>query len=112
MLTQALSIQLAIMGMPGGWEWIIILVIALLIFGRKLPEVGKGLGKGLVEFKKGLKGVKDELDEVDREVKDAVDTVEKETKQLEADVDAQVNAEVSERPKADPVEEKSSKTEA
>ena len=59
-------------GIPGGMEWIIILAIALLIFGRKLPEVGRGLGKGLVEFKKGLKGVKEELDDVDSAVEDAV----------------------------------------
>ena len=55
--------------MPGTFEWIIILLVGLLIFGKKLPELGRGLGKGLVEFKKGLKGVKDELDDVDREVK-------------------------------------------
>lgn len=44
------------------WELLIILVIALLLFGRKLPEVGKSLGKGIVEFKKGLKGVSEEID--------------------------------------------------
>lgn len=43
-------------------ELIIILVIALLIFGRRLPEVGRSLGKGIVEFKKGLKGVSDEIE--------------------------------------------------
>jgi sec-independent protein translocase protein TatA len=53
---------------PGPWEWIIIVVVALLIFGRRLPEVGKSLGKGIVEFKKGLKGVKDELEDVDRDI--------------------------------------------
>lgn len=50
-------------GMPGGWEWIILLVIGLLIFGRRLPEVGKWLGQGIVEFKKGIKGIDDEIDE-------------------------------------------------
>jgi len=59
--------------MPGGWEWMILLVIALLIFGKRLPEVGKSLGKGIVEFKKGLRNVKDEIDSVDREVDQAVD---------------------------------------
>jgi len=59
-------------GLPGGWEWIIVLIIALVIFGRRLPEVGRSLGRGIVEFKKGLKGVKDELDEVDRDVDEAV----------------------------------------
>ncbi|MBC02791.1 MAG: twin-arginine translocase TatA/TatE family subunit [Phycisphaerae bacterium] len=48
--------------MPGTTEWIIILVIGLLIFGRRLPEVGRSLGKGIVEFKKGIKGIEDEID--------------------------------------------------
>jgi len=46
----------------GPMEWIIILVVMLLLFGRRLPEVGKSLGKGIVEFKKGLKGVEDEVE--------------------------------------------------
>lgn len=41
-------------------HWVIILVIALLLFGRRLPEVGRSLGKGITEFKKGLKDVADE----------------------------------------------------
>ena len=55
------STTLGFMHMPGGTEWIILLVIGLLIFGKRLPEVGKSLGKGIVEFKKGLKGVKDDV---------------------------------------------------
>jgi sec-independent protein translocase protein TatA len=50
-------------GMPGGAEWILIAAFGLLIFGKRLPEVGRSLGKGIVEFKKGLKGVEDEIDE-------------------------------------------------
>jgi sec-independent protein translocase protein TatA len=54
-------------GLPGGYEWIILLVIALLIFGRRLPEVGRWLGQGIVEFKKGVKGINDEIDEASSE---------------------------------------------
>jgi sec-independent protein translocase protein TatA len=43
-------------------EIMIILGLGVLLFGRKLPEVGKYLGKGIVEFKKGLKGLEDEVD--------------------------------------------------
>ena len=56
--------------MPGPWELAIIAIIALILFGRRLPEVGKSLGKGIVEFKKGLKDVQDEVqktgDAIDR----------------------------------------------
>jgi sec-independent protein translocase protein TatA len=54
-------------GMPGPFEWIIIAGLGLLIFGKRLPEVGKSLGKGIVEFKKGLKSVEDEVSMVDDE---------------------------------------------
>lgn len=49
-------------GMPGGIEWIVIGVIGLLIFGRRLPEVGRSIGQGIIEFKKGLKGIQDDMD--------------------------------------------------
>ena len=51
------------LGMPQGFEWIIIAAVGLLIFGKRLPEVGRSLGKGIVEFKKGLKGVDDDLEQ-------------------------------------------------
>ncbi|MGD9691684.1 MAG: twin-arginine translocase TatA/TatE family subunit [Phycisphaerales bacterium] len=50
------------LGMPQGWEWLIILAIGLLLFGRKLPEVGRSLGRGIVEFKKGIKGIEEEIE--------------------------------------------------
>jgi sec-independent protein translocase protein TatA len=48
--------------LPGGAEWIIIAAVGLLLFGKRLPEVGRSLGKGIVEFKKGLKGVEEEVE--------------------------------------------------
>src|SRR5262247_3770567 len=50
-------------GMPVGGEWLILLVLGLLIFGRRLPEVGRSLGKGIVEFKKGIQGIEDDVNE-------------------------------------------------
>lgn len=47
---------------PSGWELIVILVVGLLIFGRRLPEVGRSLGKSIVEFKKGIKGIEDDTE--------------------------------------------------
>ncbi|MCH2136953.1 MAG: twin-arginine translocase TatA/TatE family subunit [Phycisphaerales bacterium] len=58
----ALTTSLAIFGLPGGTEWIVILVIGLLVFGRRLPEVGRSLGRSIVEFKRGVKGIGDEID--------------------------------------------------
>ncbi len=63
------SIPIGMFGIPGGFEWIIILVIALLIFGKRLPSTMRSIGKGFVEFKNGLKGVKDEVDDIQEEVK-------------------------------------------
>ncbi|MEX0966549.1 MAG: twin-arginine translocase TatA/TatE family subunit [Bacteroidia bacterium] len=41
------------LGMPGGFEWILIVVIILLLFGgRKIPELMRGIGRGMKEFKK------------------------------------------------------------
>ena len=54
--------MLAILGLPGGSEWIIIIIVALLLFGPRLPSVMRSSGKGVVEFKKGLKDVEDEVD--------------------------------------------------
>lgn len=53
---------LAFLG-PIGWpEMVILAVLGVLIFGKRLPEVGKSIGKGIVEFKKGLAGIDEEVD--------------------------------------------------
>ncbi len=46
----------------GPQELIILLIIGVLLFGRKLPEVGRFLGKGIVEFRKGMSGLEDNID--------------------------------------------------
>jgi sec-independent protein translocase protein TatA len=46
----------------GGMEFVILIILGVLLFGRKLPEVGRSLGKGIVEFKKGLKGLEDDVE--------------------------------------------------
>jgi len=57
-----MTTTLGILGLPGGPEWIVILIIGILIFGKRLPEVGRSLGRGIVEFKKGVKGVEDQIE--------------------------------------------------
>jgi len=51
------------MSLPGGWEWLIIILFLLIFFGAKrLPEMAKGLGKGIREFKGALSGITDEIE--------------------------------------------------
>jgi sec-independent protein translocase protein TatA len=60
---------------PGTTEWIIILIVALLLFGKRLPEIARSLGKSLTEFKKGLNEAQQTKDEVTGEIKKAKDDV-------------------------------------
>jgi sec-independent protein translocase protein TatA len=46
----------------GGWQVVLILAIVLILFGaKKIPELAKGLGQGIKEFKKATKEVTDEI---------------------------------------------------
>jgi sec-independent protein translocase protein TatA len=45
----------------GNTELIVLGIIALLLFGKRLPEVARSLGKGLTEFKRGMRGIEDEM---------------------------------------------------
>ena len=49
-------LPLAFIGMPGGLEWAVIGLVALLLFGKRLPGVARSLGQTLTEFKSGLAG--------------------------------------------------------
>ena len=48
----------------GGTEWLLIALVILLLFGgKKIPELMKGLGKGISEFKKGKKEIEKDLED-------------------------------------------------
>ena len=57
-------------GNLGAGEIILILLVILILFGaKKIPELAKGLGKGMSEFKKGLREVEDEIKNADKDEK-------------------------------------------
>ena len=45
----------------GPQEMLIIVILGVLLFGKRLPDVGRSTGKSIVEFKNGIRGVEDEL---------------------------------------------------
>lgn len=55
-------LPLGYFGMPGPLEMLIIAAIVLLLFGNRLPGVMRSLGRGIVEFKKGIQGIEEEVD--------------------------------------------------
>ena len=53
----------------GIWEWVIIALVVLLLFGgKKIPELMKGMGKGVKAFKDGLNGVENEVKDINKDV--------------------------------------------
>lgn len=68
---------LAYFAMPGPFEMLIIAVIVLLLFGNRLPTAMRSLGRGVVEFKKGIQGIEEEIDQASakKEEKEAEDKV-------------------------------------
>jgi sec-independent protein translocase protein TatA len=52
-----------------GWEWIIIALVVLLLFGgKKIPELMKGLGKGVKNFKEGMKEVENDVKDIKKDI--------------------------------------------
>jgi len=70
--------MLAFIGMPGPMEMCIILIIAVLLFGKRLPGIAKSFGQSITEFKKGIKEIEEPLDEVKKDLKDTKREVERE----------------------------------
>jgi sec-independent protein translocase protein TatA len=59
-----MNVELAVFGGLGGWEILLILLVLLIFFGAKrIPELARGLGKGIREFKDATKDIKDEIEE-------------------------------------------------
>ena len=54
--------MLAILGMPGGWEWLIVLFVALLVFGSRLPSVMRTLARSIAGFRHEMDQAKREVD--------------------------------------------------
>jgi sec-independent protein translocase protein TatA len=58
----------------GLWEIVLVVLVIIILFGgKKIPELARGLGKGLREFRKTTKDLKDEVNSAAEDVKSAVD---------------------------------------
>lgn len=63
-MTFSYSIASIFLAMPGGMEWIFILLAVVLLFGgKKIPELMKGIGKGVRDFKDAKDSVKSDIEE-------------------------------------------------
>ena len=72
--------ELVFAAMPGGWEMVVIALVILLLFGaKKLPELARGLGQGIKEFKGAVDGAKDEFKDAQDAMESEGNTEDKET---------------------------------
>lgn len=66
------------LGVIGPWQWVIIALVIILLFGgKKIPELMRGLGKGMKEFKKGMNDVENDIKEIDADLNSTAKTPEK-----------------------------------
>ncbi len=56
---------------PGPLELFIVAAIVLLLFGNRLPSVMRSMGRGIVEFKKGVQGIEDEVEDAGKKIEEA-----------------------------------------
>ena len=62
-----MNLNTILLGMLGPGEWVVIILIVVLLFGgRKIPEMMKGLGQGITEFKKATKKAKKEIEDSEK----------------------------------------------
>lgn len=58
------NLNMFLLSMPGGSEWILIIIVVLLMFGgKKIPELMRGIGRGIREFNDAKESVKTEIQE-------------------------------------------------
>jgi len=97
-----------LLGMPGGGELVFIVLIIIMLFGsKKIPELARGLGKGMREIKNATNDIQQEIREGAREVNNAKDftNVEKQVEKLIKD-----EKETTEKQQKEPVGETDSKS--
>ena len=74
------------MGIPGGWELVLIVGVVLLLFGgKKIPELAKGLGKGIKDFKEAVNEDEEKVVEKVKEIEAKAETKVEEVKEAVSD---------------------------
>lgn len=69
-----MTVALVSLIFPSGQEWIIILIVGIVLFGRRLPEVGKQVGRTIIQLRQGMQKLRDEID-LDQDLREVKDTV-------------------------------------
>jgi sec-independent protein translocase protein TatA len=62
--------MLGVLGLPYGAEWIIILLVAILIFGNRIPKIARSIGQSFVEFRRGTKEMSDIKEDIKKDIND------------------------------------------